>query len=112
MMRLFAATLATAVTIFSAASMAQDAYPRRPITILVPAAAGEVADAAEVADAGEALDEPAAALSSARVVDTRATVDASARMPEIRLTHAYFRIAIMLSASASVAACDTARMRV
>jgi tripartite-type tricarboxylate transporter receptor subunit TctC len=43
-MRLFAAALMTAVTMFSGPSFGQDAYPRRPITILVPAAAGGPSD--------------------------------------------------------------------
>jgi tripartite-type tricarboxylate transporter receptor subunit TctC len=44
MRRLFAAALMTAVTMVSGASMAQEAYPTRPITILVPAAAGGPSD--------------------------------------------------------------------
>jgi tripartite-type tricarboxylate transporter receptor subunit TctC len=44
MMRLFAAALMTAATMFSGASVGQEAYPRRPITILVPAAAGGPSD--------------------------------------------------------------------
>ncbi len=44
MKRLFAAVLMAAATMVSAASMAQEAYPRRPITILVPAAAGGPSD--------------------------------------------------------------------